>query len=787
MIAPLKENQDQIGILQRALKREKAARKAAEKILEDKSRELYSKSEELTELLNEKSSTLEGVFKNINDAYLVMDLYGNVLEMNEVAIEVFGYDINEEAFNLTKVVYKEDIEYTAKSFSKLYEEGSFNDYTARIVDKNNNIKWIEVNCSIIYNKENKPVAAQGIVRDISEWVRMKKQLEDQKNQLSIIINNSPIGITLSRNDQKGLLLINNSLKEMLGYSSEELENIKVGDLTHPEDIEKSKKLTDQLYKGVLRTYNLEKRYIKKNGNVLWAKVTVTAVKDDNNIINYNVVTVEDIEKERLDKEKIIESENRLSALVLNLNSGIILEDENRKIVLSNTKFCQLFNLDVQPTDLIGMDCREASEQNKVLFKDSSNFVQRMNEIVENKVAVFGEELKMVDGKILERNYTPVIVNGKIKGYLWAFSDVTLEKKYNLSLEVEKEKYSNIIANMNLGLVEINIDDQISMVNQSFLEMSGYAKEELLGKVGRDIFTFNGDLDIIKDQKEKRLRGESTSYELKTKNKKGETKYWLVSAAPNYNLFGENIGSIALSLDITEIKKLELQKEQILKELEKSNEHLHEYAHIVSHDLKSPLRSLDALISWIKTDNEGKFDEITLQNFDLLETTLETMEKLISDVLEYSSAGSSTQEDQEVNLNTTLCDLQKVLFIPENISVNVLKVLPVLKGDKTKFQQLFQNFISNAIKFCDKETGLVEIDYKDKDTFHQFSVKDNGIGIEKKYHSKIFEVFTSLNKREDSTGIGLSIVKKIIDLHEGEIWLESELNKGTTFYFTIKKN
>ena len=786
MNTPLKENQDQIGILQRALKREKAARKAAEKILEDKSRELYSKSEELTELLNEKSSTLEGVFKNINDAYLVMDLYGNVLKMNEVAVEVFGYDINKEAFNLSKIVYKEDLEYTAKSFNKLYTEGAFNDYTARIVDKNNNLKWIEVNCSLIYNKENKPIAAQGIIRDVSEWVRMKKQLEDQKHQLSIIINNSPIGITLSRNDQKGLLLINNSLKEMLGYSSEEFDNIKVGDLTHPDDIEKSKKLTDQLYKGAISTYNLEKRYIKKNGDVLWAKVTVTAVKDDNNIINYNVVTVEDIEKERLDKEKIIESENRLSALVLNLNSGIILEDENRKIVLSNTKFCQLFNIDVQPTDLIGMDCREASEQNKVLFKDSSNFVQRMNEIVENKVAVFGEELEMVDGKILERNYTPVIVNGKIKGYLWAFSDVTLEKKYNLSLEGEKEKYSNIIANMNLGLLEIDIDDQISMVNQSFLEMSGYAKEELLGKVGRDIFTLKDSPEVLKNQKEKRLRGESTSYEIKTENKKGETKYWLVSAAPNYNLFGENIGSIALSLDITEIKKLELQKEQILKELENSNEHLHEYAHIVSHDLKSPLRSLEALISWIKTDNEGKFDEITLQNFDLLETTLETMEKLISDVLEYSSAGSITQEDEEVDLNTTLCDLQKVLFIPENISVNVLKILPIIKGDKTKFQQLFQNFISNAIKFCDKEIGIVEVDYIEDTTFHQFSIRDNGIGIEKKYHDKIFEVFTSLNKREDSTGIGLSIVKKIIDLHEGAIWLESEPNKGTTFYFTIKK-
>jgi signal transduction histidine kinase len=110
----------------------------------------------------------------------------------------------------------------------------------------------------------------------------------------------------------------------------------------------------------------------------------------------------------------------------------------------------------------------------------------------------------------------------------------------------------------------------------------------------------------------------------------------------------------------------------------------------------------------------------------------------------------------------------------------------VRGDTTKFQQLFQNLLSNAIKFCDKEVGFIEIDYKDKNTFHQFSVKDNGIGIEKKYHNKIFQIFHSLDTREDSTGVGLSIVRKIIELYEGNIWLESEPNKGSTFYFTIKK-
>jgi light-regulated signal transduction histidine kinase (bacteriophytochrome) len=209
-------------------------------------------------------------------------------------------------------------------------------------------------------------------------------------------------------------------------------------------------------------------------------------------------------------------------------------------------------------------------------------------------------------------------------------------------------------------------------------------------------------------------------------------------------------------------------------------------HIVSHDLKSPLRSIDALISFIKMDNEGKLDEPTLQNLQLVGETLETMERLISNILEYSSAGSETGEVQDVDLNTTMEDLNRLLFLPEHISMQIPQNMPTVKGDPTKFQQLFQNLLSNAIKFCDKENGIVAVDFTEETTHFQFSIRDNGIGIEKKFHDRIFKIFHSLKKSKESSGIGLSIVKRIVDLYEGEIWLESELGEGTTFFFTIKK-
>jgi len=649
---------NKVEILERALKREKAARKAAEKILEEKSRDLYLLSEELKTLLNEKSFLLKGLFDTINDAYLVIDLKGNILEMNKVAFKVINSDLKKEKINIKDLVYKDDIDYVEDFFKTLHKEGSTDAYTLRILTKSKEIMWLQVKGTLLFNNENKPIAAQAIIRDIT----------------------------------------------------------------------KEKKASDLL----------------------------------------------------------VESENRLSSIIMNLDKAVLLEDENRKIVLTNQKFCDLFNIPVSPDLMIGRDCSNAAEQSKELFKKPEDFVNKLSEILQKKEKVLADELVMKNGTILERDFIPIVSDIKYKGHLWTYKDVTLKKQYNKSLETLKEKYSNIIANMNLGLMEVNNQDEILMINHSFAKMSGYSEKELIGKKGIEVFLDFVDAETLHKESLKRIKGKSNSYELKVKNKKGDIKHWLVSGAPNYNLQGETIGSIGIHLDITPLKTLQFQKENILKELEQKNKDLNEYAHIVSHDLKSPLRSIDALVSWIKMDNADMFDDVTLQNFNLISKTLETMEKIISDVLEYSSAGANTSKQEIVNLNKTLNNLKKVLFIPENISLNVLTKLPVIVGDDIKFQQLFQNLIGNAIKFSDKEKGIVEIDCVEKSTYYQFSIKDNGMGIEKKYHDKIFKAFHSLNKSEDSSGIGLSIVRKIIDLYKGKIWLESEPNVGTTFYFTLKK-
>ena len=232
-------------------------------------------------------------------------------------------------------------------------------------------------------------------------------------------------------------------------------------------------------------------------------------------------------------------------------------------------------------------------------------------------------------------------------------------------------------------------------------------------------------------------------------------------------------------------EMNAQRDELLVNLEHQNEELSDFTHMVSHDLKSPLRSIDTLTAWLQEDNLEKLDEQSNVNIKLIRSNVQKMDALISGILEYSSVGRIHTEYYDVDLNYVIKEILSFIVVPEHIKVNYDK-LPVIQGDTFRMQQLFQNIIYNAIKYNDKEQGYVNIKALDIGDYWKFSIEDNGKGIEEAYHKKIFKTFQKLQSDGDSTGIGLSIVQKIITFYEGEIWVESKLTEGTTFFFTIKK-
>lgn len=251
-----------------------------------------------------------------------------------------------------------------------------------------------------------------------------------------------------------------------------------------------------------------------------------------------------------------------------------------------------------------------------------------------------------------------------------------------------------------------------------------------------------------------------------------------------NFFNQaKLKSIITMASIAATKILQIEHLSKIKEYQIQ---LEEYVHIVSHDLKSPLRSINSLIAWVKEDNLGKLGNETLRHIELIDSTLLQMDNLITNTLKYSRIDYDGFDEEEVNLNELLKDIENTLNLDENFNFLVSNNLPTLRGNRTKFMQIFQNLIENAVKYIDKSQGIISIGFTDYDDFYEFSVQDNGIGIKEVYYEKIFQIFQTLSDHKNSSGVGLSIVKKLVNNYGGKIWLDSKLGQGTTFYFTLKK-
>lgn len=219
-------------------------------------------------------------------------------------------------------------------------------------------------------------------------------------------------------------------------------------------------------------------------------------------------------------------------------------------------------------------------------------------------------------------------------------------------------------------------------------------------------------------------------------------------------------------------------------LTEKNKELEEFAYVISHDLKTPIRNVYTITQWLIDDHKSVFNEEINSNLQLIIEQSNQMELLVNGILEYSLQKKQGNYSSDIDLNKMLTSIAKA---NSRVKCKVLlkDTFPKVKGVEYQLLQVFQNLVQNAIKYNENEEKIITISYK---TVNQFSIEDNGIGIEEKYFEKIFKLFQKLEvlTEKDSIGMGLALVKKIINMMGGKIWLKSKLGEGTTFYFTIPK-
>jgi PAS domain S-box-containing protein len=245
---------------------------------------------------------------------------------------------------------------------------------------------------------------------------------------------------------------------------------------------------------------------------------------------------------------------------------------------------------------------------------------------------------------------------------------------------------------------------------------------------------------------------------------------------------------AVLAGVIERKRAEQKQAELLERLAEINQELQDFAHIVSHDLKAPLRAIETIADWLRADYTDKLDDQGKEYLSLLTGRVNRMQGLIDGVLQYSRVGRTEQSTAPVDLDRLLPEIVENLAVPEQITIQIEPDLPTVEADATRVTQVFQNLLSNAVKYMDKPQGHVTVACVEEEGFWKFRVADNGPGIEQKHFDRIFELFQTLAPRDsqESTGVGLTITKKIVEMYGGKIWVESEVGQGSTFFFTLPR-
>ena len=250
------------------------------------------------------------------------------------------------------------------------------------------------------------------------------------------------------------------------------------------------------------------------------------------------------------------------------------------------------------------------------------------------------------------------------------------------------------------------------------------------------------------------------------------------------------GRIDHYIDLTEMKKLERELVEKTERLEASNKKLEEFSHVVSHDLKQPLRTIQAFSQFLLEDYHDAVDEEGQEYLGRLKRSSERMKHLIDDLLKLSSIGTKREPMEKVDVGDLMTEVHEDLgALLSDVTLEMPQELPTVRANRTRLGELFGNLISNAVRYNDKDDMRIEIHWEDRGPEVVFSISDNGMGIEERYRERIFELFERLSPEDnpESTGAGLAICKRIVEEFGGRIWLDSKLGEGSTFYFSVPKH
>ncbi len=778
--------------------------------------------------LRESEWKYRRLYESMQEGVVLTDLAGHILECNRAYREMLGYTESE----LKKLGYQDITparwlgwEENAIVNKQVIPNGYSEPYEKEYIRNDGTIFPVGIRAWLATDENGNPVGIWSFVREITKRKEAEAALRISEKKFRSLFESTLDAIAMTDLDGR-IVEANQAYLDMLGYSIEDIRNFTYNDLTPVKwhEIESEIIQSQTMRQGSSEVY--DKEYIRKDGTIFPVSLRTSLIRDNRGKPVGFWKIARDMTESKRTEQALIESEKRFRTLFEEMISGfalheIIIDEKGKPVdyrfLEVNSGFEKLTGL--RRENIIGKTVKE------VIPGVESFWIERYG-----NVALTGEPLEFVGHSAdLGKYYEAKAFRPEAGKFAVIFNDVTERRDTEIALKSSENRFRTLFDSM-INSVSLNeivedengepVDAIFLEVNPAFEQMTGLKREDIIGKREYDIFPFF-DRRWIKICGKVARTGVSTTME--QHNARLDRYYTLKIYSPGNGKFA------VIREDITEkrkaeerlkvqSKRIQTQNEELarqneemrlvqeelekrldelrlahdeldkkIQELKSANEELQRFAYVASHDLQEPLRMISSYLQLLERRYKNRLDRDANEFIDFAVNGAKRLQKMIESLLEYSRVETRGEPFKEFSSDEALDDALDNLevAIVENEAVISRKKLPLVLGDAGQISRVFQNLISNSLRFRSKERPNILISASRQDGEWLFSIRDNGIGIDPQYHDKIFVIFQRLHGHDyPGTGIGLSISKRIIERHGGRIYMDSEPGKGSTFYFTL---
>jgi PAS domain S-box-containing protein len=648
---------------------------------------------------------------------------------------------------------------------------------------------VEISLSPIETSEG--ILISVAIRDITQRKKAEKILVENELMFRGLTQNVPgvIYQWIERFDGSyGFKYVSPKLKQYFRLAPEEMHLLP--DYIHPDDKERWR-LSIEEANATEKPWFFEGRIVYPDGEVKWWRGTsVMSMKNEEGRV-YNGIMM-DITEQKLIQEKILQNQKRYEAIFNSQYQFMGLMNPDGTMLEVNETALNFAGL--QSADVIGKPFWEC-----YWWAISEKVQQHLRQSVAK--AATGEFIRY-EADILGKGGIIATIDFSIKPVLDDFGkvillipegrDITQRKLLEQKSREQEEQIRLFVKHTPAAVAMFDNQMRYMIASDRWYQDYGLTGKDIIGKSHYRVFPEMENMEEWKEIHQRCLQGAVEIREEDPFPRADGSMDWLRWEIHPWRTNNNRIGGIILFTEvITEKMKVRENLKLLNKQLMESNKELEQFAYVASHDLQEPLRMVSSFLQLLEKKYKTQLDDSAQQYIHFAVDGSERMKTLINDLLKFSRVGTAADEHVEVDCTKIVQNLIKIYEekINENYASVSFTCLPVIKGNKTQIDQLFQNLIGNALKYRSKENPVITIGCEEEDNKLKFYVKDNGIGIEPKFYEKVFVIFQRLHGKNEysGTGIGLAICKKIVERHGGKIWIESEPGKGTAFFFSLPKS